>query len=54
VDQSDTKTAVRVKVDFKTVKLADVTPIQRAAFKKFWAHLISQVYDEMKAGENPK
>ncbi|GAH45863.1 unnamed protein product [marine sediment metagenome] len=46
--------SVKVTVNIKPAKLTEVMPIQRAAVKKFWAHLISQVRDEMRAGENPK
>lgn len=42
-----TKREIKVTVNFKPVKLAEVTPHQRQLHRLFWAKLISRVNDEL-------
>jgi hypothetical protein len=49
VPKSATKTQIRVKVDIKPVKLADVTPAQRQQWKRWWSKLFSEIRDEAKS-----
>jgi len=49
--KSDTKTPIKIVVNFKRVKLSDLTPAQRTLVKKFWTHLILQVKEEFKSSE---
>lgn len=46
---STTKMLIKITVNIKPEKLAEVTPRQRQLWKHFWGHLISQVQD---AGSN--
>ena len=46
VRKSATKSEIRVKVNIKPVKLAEVTPAQRQLVKKFWSRLIAEVKGE--------
>ena len=48
VPKITSKTEIKVTVNIRPGKLAEVTPTQRAAVKKFWTRLISQVQDEVK------
>ncbi len=43
------KTPIKIIVNIKPVKLAEVTPRQRQLAKMVWAHLIATVQDELKA-----
>lgn len=43
VPKTTEKREIKVRVNIKPVKLADVTPAQRAAWRKFWQKLISEV-----------
>jgi len=52
VAKTPTKTEITMKVDVwpgRPVSLA-----RRNLYKKFWQKIVSQVRDEIKAGENPK
>jgi len=52
VARTPTKTEITIKVEVWPgwpVSLA-----RRNLYKKFWQKLVSQVRDEIKAGENPK
>lgn len=44
--KSTTKTHIKVQVNIKPVKLAEVTPRQRQLMRQFWMRLTSQVQDK--------
>jgi hypothetical protein len=44
----NTNTAIKLKVNIKPVKLAEVTPWQRQLVKDFWSRLIAQVQEGLK------
>jgi len=48
VPKTTSRTEIRIKVNIKPVRLAEVTPAQRQLVKKFWAKLISQIQGEVK------
>ena len=49
--ESNTKTTVKVTVD---IRPGSVSPARKAAYRRFWSKLISQVMDGLDNGENPK
>lgn len=49
VPKTTSKTEVKVTVNIKPMKLADVSPAQRQQFRLFGSKLISQIKDEVKS-----
>ena len=47
--KTTSKTEIKVTVNIKPVKLAEVTPHQRQLHKRFVAKLMSQVKEELNA-----
>jgi len=51
--ESASKTQIRVKVDIKPVKLADVTLAQRQQWKRWWSKLFSEIRDKVNSERKP-
>ena len=51
MSKTTSKTEIKVTVNINP-RLAEVTPLQCQQWKRFWAKLISQVEDEVKANEH--
>lgn len=47
VRKTSGRSKVRITVNIKAVKVSDVSPAQKAAYRRFWSKLISQVNDEL-------
>jgi len=47
------KTPIKIIVDIKSVKLAEVTPAQHQQWKRWWARLISEIRAEVKGERKP-
>lgn len=48
VPKTNRKTEIKVKVNIKPVRLAEVTPAICRLYRRFWAKLITQARDEVK------
>ena len=46
--KTNRKAEIRIKVDIKPVKMAEVTPAARQLYKHFWTKLIAKAQDEVK------
>ncbi len=42
------ETEIKVKVNIKPVKMAELTPVQRQSWARLWKRMVSQVTDELK------
>jgi len=54
VAKSPAKTPIKIVVNFKRVKLSELTPAQLTLHKKFWTRLISECQREIKAQSEAK
>lgn len=46
--KTNRKTEIRIEVNIKQVKMAEVTPATRQLYKRFWTKLAAQAQDEAK------